>query len=91
MSGCYSIDEIKGIMEEPKVEEITFIMPKRPDRQAAANRAFLAEDLLRRWHSSLNDESCNTREMPEELLKLYQEACDKISVIIGFEERLSRR
>ena len=91
MSGCYSIDEIKDIMEEPEVEEITFIMPKKPDRQAAANRAFLAEDLLRSWHSALNDEKCNTHEMPEELLKLYQEACDKISVIIGFEEKLSRR
>ena len=83
---------VKEIMEGSIVEpEITFIMKKRPDRQAAANRAFLAEDLLRSWHTALNDEKCNTREMPNELLQLYQEACDKISVIIGYEERLSKR
>lgn len=83
---------VKEIMEGSIVEpEITFIMKKRPDRQAASNRAFLAEDLLRSWHAALNDDKCNTREMPDELLKLYQEACDKISVIIGYEERLAKR
>ena len=85
---------VKEIMEkeEPVVEQSpSFIMKKEPDRRAAANRAFLAEDILRKWHGELNDPGCNTREMPGKLLRLYQQACDTIAEIILYEERLSKR
>ena len=91
MSNFLSIEEMKEAVEPVVESKPTFIMPKAPDRQAASNRAFLAEDLLRSWHSALNDEKCNTREMPEELLNKYQLACDILADIIDHEERLSRR
>lgn len=83
---------VREIMSEPvEVPEPKFIMKKAPDRQAASHRAFLAEDLLRKWYDELNADSCDTREMPDELLKMYQMACDTIVDIIKYEEKLSRR
>ena len=67
----YTVDEIKRIMEPTEeTPEIGFIEDMKPDRQAAAMRYYLVEDILYDWHGKLNDRRMNTREIPKELKEL---------------------
>ena len=86
----YTTDEIKKVMEPvEEMPKIGFIDRKQPDKKAAAQRYYWAEDMLYDWHSKLNDRSSNTREMPKELLELYDQACNVIMQICDYEKRLS--
>ncbi len=86
----YTIDEIRRIMEpEEETPKIGFIEDMKPDRQAAAMRYYLVEDILYDWHGKLNDRRMNTREIPEELKELYDQACHIMMKIARYEHKLS--
>lgn len=89
----FTLEEIKEAMEsgEAQVSEpkTLFISRKRPDRKAAAERYYWVDDILRDWHGKLNDESSNTREMPEDLLDLYSQVCSLMVAIRMRERELS--
>lgn len=87
------VDAVEGTQEERVNEAVketkpSFIIQKEPDRQAAAYRYYLVERILREWHGELNDESCNTREMPNLLIKLYDKAVDTLLEIRNYEREL---
>ena len=86
----YTVDEIKSTMEptEREPERLFFIDRKQPDRKAAANRYYLIDDMLYDWHGKLNDRSMNTREMPEDLKHLYDQAVSIMLKIRDYEHGL---
>jgi hypothetical protein len=86
----YTTEEIKRTME-PADEPIWhgFIDRKMPDRKAARQRYEFVQDILYDWHGKLNDKDCNTREMPEELLELYDRAVGIMVKISNYEKKLS--
>lgn len=87
----YTTDEIKRVMEPiEETPEIGFIEEMKPDRQAAAMRYYLVEDILYEWHSKLNDRRMNTRELPKELKKLYDQASYIMIQIGEYENSLSK-
>ena len=87
----YTTDEIKKMMEPTEeIPEIGFIEKKPPDRQAAAMRYYLVEDILYDWYGKLNDRRMNTREMPDDLRKMYDEAVHTMIKIGQYEQKLSR-
>ena len=86
----YTTDEIKQTMDQTEEPQyFDFIDRKMPDRKAASERYYLVQDILYDWHSKLNDYRCNTREMPKDLLELYDKAVGIMVQISNYERKLS--
>ena len=86
----YTTDEIRQTMEKPEETRwIGFIDRKLPDRKAASERYYIVQEILYDWHSKLNDYRMNTREMPEELRKMYDQAVSILFDISNYERKLS--
>ena len=87
----YTTDEIRSTMESvnQNPQRLYFIHRKLPDRKAAANRYYLIDDILYDWHGKLNDRQMNTREMPDDLQQLYDQAVSTMLKIRDYERKLS--
>ena len=86
----YTTEEIRQTMEKPEEPKwYGFIDRKLPDRKAASERYYLVQDILYTWHGKLNDKNCNTREMPKDLLELYDQAVGIMVKISDYERKLS--
>lgn len=85
----YTTEEIKRVMEDPEPVWHGFIDPKAPDRKAARRRYEFVQDILYDWHGKLNDKDCNTREMPQDLLDLYDRTVGLMIKISDYEKKLS--
>ena len=53
-----------------------FIPVKGPDKRAAALRYAAVDKVMEDWYSAINSGEANARELPDELLTLYEKACD---------------
>lgn len=73
------------LSENNDFNEIThdFIAQKEPDRQAAMKRRIATEDMLSDWKYAIN--STNTRELPLNLLRMYEEAYRVLNKILDAE------
>lgn len=73
--------------ECPKMpQRFSFIKQQGPDKQAAIKRRVATEEMLSIWDREIN--VTNTREIPLDLLKLYEEAYTTINEILEFELQL---
>ena len=90
MNNFLSMDEIKNATERPEQpRNDRFIFRKGPDRKAASERYYIVQDILYDWHGKLNDSNLNTREMPKDLLDMYDQASELMVRISMYERKLS--
>ncbi len=89
MSTFLTMDEIDNAIS-PNTEQkpVGFIKEKGPDPRAAAERFYVMDDLLKKWHNEVNKDSCNTRSMPKDLVEMYDKACDLLIQILRYEKSL---
>lgn len=75
----------KVLEENNGYDEITrdFITQKKADKQAAMKRRIITENMVEDWKIEIN--RTNTREMPLNLLRLYEEAFHTIEKILAIE------
>ena len=59
----------------PNFEENIFIKEKPINTAAASYRYSVVEKVLEEWFDEVNSERANTRDMPGDLVELYEEAC----------------
>ena len=59
----------------PNFEENIFIKEKPLNTGAAAYRFSVVEEVLEEWFDKVNSERANTRDMPGDLIELYEDAC----------------
>lgn len=86
----YTTEEIRQTMEQPEeLKWYGFIDRKLPDRKAASERYYIVQEILYDWHSKLNDYRMDTREMPDELRNLYDQAVNTLLKISKYERKLS--
>lgn len=64
---------VKDYMPEPKNN--IFIRQRPIDTKAAAYRYSVVERILEDWFDEINSERADTRDMPADLVDLYEEAC----------------
>ena len=78
----------KVLEENNGYDEITrdFITQKKADKQAAMKRRIITENMVEDWKIEIN--RTNTREMPLNLLRLYEEAFHTIEKILAIELQL---
>lgn len=75
----------KVLKENNGYNEITrdFVTQKKADKQAAMKRRIITENMVEDWKIEIN--RTNTREMPLNLLRLYEEAFHTIEKILDIE------
>lgn len=75
----------KVLEENNGYNEIThdFVTQKKADKQAAMKRRIITENMVEDWKIEIN--RTNTREMPLNLLRLYEEAFHTIEKILDIE------
>ena len=75
----------KVLEENNGYDEITrdFVTQKKADKQAAMKRRIITENMVEDWKIEIN--RTNTREMPLNLLRLYEEAFHTIEKILDIE------
>lgn len=75
----------KVLEENNGYDEITrdFITQKKADKQAAMKRRIITENMIEDWKIEIN--RTNTREMPLNLLRLYEGAFHTIEKILDIE------
>lgn len=78
-------EELKSIFE-PEQEAIQFIPKQHSDKHAAAKRYAVVEETLIDWYEQVN--RTNTRELPEDLVELYNDACRVMLKIKQREEEI---
>lgn len=72
-----------GIVETP---EPIFIKRQDPDKGAAAARLAITEKMFEKWHADIN--RTNTRELPKELVNVYEEASMALCKILMYEKEI---
>lgn len=75
-----------NLREELNIVEPIFITKKGPDKKAAAERLAATREMFEDWHAAIN--KTNTREMPSELLALYENAATTLCKILDREGRI---
>lgn len=82
------MSKVKQALEEGSVEksERLFIPKQGPDKYAAAKRFAILDGILSDWYFMVNN--ANSREMPEELLNLYDAACTTMLKIREMEQAI---
>lgn len=75
----------KVLEENNGYDEVTrdFVTQKKADKQAAMKRRIITENMVEDWKIEIN--RTNTREMPLNLLRLYEEAFHTIEKILDIE------
>lgn len=53
-----------------------FLPEKGPDKRAAAIRYAAVDKAMEDWYSEINSGIANARELPQELIALYEKTCD---------------
>ena len=77
------VKEILGVVE---VDSPLFIKKKVPDKGAAAMRLAVTERMFEQWHADIN--RTDTREMPEELVAVYDEAAKALCKVLMQEKEI---
>ena len=77
-----NVRELLGVMAEPM-----FIKAVGPDRLEAAKRQAITEKCFEEWFNLIN--STNTRQLPSELLALYDKAAYTICQILTVEKKIA--
>lgn len=79
--------DVRKEMGATKEKDNNLFIQKQPaDKFAAAERLAITEKLFREWYDGIN--RTNTREMPKDLVKKYEEACMCMCEILTMERRL---
>lgn len=63
-----------------------FIQKQGADKHAATKRLIATEDMLEDWFCTIN--RTNTRELPSDLVALYEQAAATISQICAYEQKI---
>lgn len=79
MDTSINVREILGVQNT----EPLFIKPSGPDKHAAATRLAITEQHFEEWHAAIN--RTNTRELPAELIKYYDEAAYALCKVLTLE------
>ena len=79
MANDIDVREILGV----KNTDPLFIRPSGPDKHAAAIRLAETERHFEEWHAAIN--RTNTRELPAELIKYYDEAAYALCKVLTLE------
>ena len=81
MSNEINVREILGVQEKPIP---LFFRPVGPDKNEAAKRLAATEQMFQEWHGRIN--ATNTRQLPADLVDLYEEATITLFRILSFEK-----
>jgi hypothetical protein len=82
MENNINVREILGVKENSPL----FIKAAGPDKLAAAERLATTEKHFEEWHAAIN--RTNTRELPPELVRYYDEAAFALCMILKLEKGL---
>ena len=84
MSSAINVRDILGIEERrPNM----FIKASGPDKLEAAKRLAITEKNFEEWYNLIN--ATNTRQLPTDLVDLYEEAALVLCRILAFEKRIA--
>lgn len=81
MNEFINVREVLGVMDEP-----LFIKKAGPDKLEAAKRLAITEKSFEAWFNAIN--ATNTREMPSELVALYDKAAYTLCRILEIEKKV---
>ena len=82
MSNTINVREVLGVRQDKPL----FIKASGPDKQAAATRLAETEKHFEEWYEAIN--RTNTRELPAELVKFYEDAAFALCMILKYEKEL---
>ena len=82
MENNINVREILGVKENSPL----FIKASGPDKLAAAERLASTEKHFEEWHAAIN--RTNTRELPPDLIRCYDEAAYALCKILKYEKEL---
>lgn len=82
MSNNINVREILGVQNNNPL----FIKTLGPDKRAAAERFAVTEKFFEEWHTAINQ--TNTRELPPDLVRYYEEAAFALCMILKMEKGL---
>ena len=82
MSNNINVREILGVQNSNPL----FIKKLGPDKRAAAERFAVTEKFFEEWHTAINQ--TNTRELPPDLVRYYEEAAFALCMILKMEKGL---
>lgn len=77
-----NVREVLGVLNEPM-----FIKKSPPDKLEAAKRLAITEKNFETWFSQINE--TNTRELPSELVALYDNAAYTLCRILMVEKKIA--
>ena len=83
MANNINVREVMGAAERPRC---LFFDPVGPDRYAAMDRKRITEQIFEEWYRKIN--ATNTREIPEDVRSLYEDATIALCKILNKEEEL---
>lgn len=66
----------------------SFITHKKLNQTAAAHRFSTTDRIFKEWFDEINSEKCNTRDMPADLILLYEDACEIMLEILAKEKEI---
>lgn len=78
-----NVREIMGANDKPQV---LFFDPVGPDRYAAMDRKRITEQIFEEWYRKIN--TTNTRAIPADLKRLYEDATIALCHILTEEEKI---
>ena len=81
MDNVINVREILGVEER---RDPLFIKSVGPDKNEAAKRLAATEEIFQEWHNRIN--ATNTRQLPADLVYLYEEATITLCRILSFEK-----
>lgn len=84
MSNAINVREVLGIEER---RAPLFIKAVGPDKLEAAKRLAITEKNFEDWYNAIN--ATNTRQMPVDLVDLYEEATITLCRILAFEKNIA--
>lgn len=77
-----NVREVLGVLNEP-----LFIRKNGPDKLEAAKRLAITEHNFESWFNEIN--ATNTRELPSELVALYETAAYTLCKILTLEKKIA--
>ena len=83
MANNINVREIMGAAERPRC---LFFDPVGPDRYAAMDRKRITEQIFEEWYRKIN--TTNTRAIPADLKRLYEDATIALCQILTEEEKI---
>jgi len=83
MSSAINVRDILGVQER---RPALFFRPVGPDKAEAAKRLAVTEKFFEDWHGRINE--TNTRQLPADLVDLYEEATITLCRILTYEKEI---